>query len=161
VTFLGVGLISSTHAYCRYLQIGVPLTTVRRHGDHAAISSRVVNNTRPHHVPGKDDTLQGINGGSGPPREMLDPCIYGPDLQTGSRTSAGTDRTPGAGPGPLCVGSGPLSAGSQDSGTKNTWTLLKTRRGSGADTCSGHAVYASTPRSGGDSMLPCGPLPVT
>jgi hypothetical protein len=37
---------------------------------------------------------------------VSDPCIYGPDLRAGSRTSAGTDRTPRTGPGPLCVGSG-------------------------------------------------------
>jgi hypothetical protein len=73
----------------------------------------------------------------------------------------GTNRTPGMGPGPLCVGSRPLTAGSPDSGTKSTRTLIKTRRGSGADTCPDHAVYASAPHSGGDLMLPHGPLPVT
>jgi hypothetical protein len=71
-----------------------------------------------------------------------------------------TNRTPGTGPGPLYVGFGPLTAGSRDSGTKNTRTLIKTKRGSGADTCSDHVVYASAPRSGGDPMLPRGPLPV-
>jgi hypothetical protein len=73
----------------------------------------------------------------------------------------GTNRTPRTGPGPLCVGSGPLTAGSRDSGTQNTQALVKAKRGSGADTCPDHIVYASAPRSGGDPMLPRGPLPVT
>jgi hypothetical protein len=76
------------------------------------------------HVAREDDILQGINSRSGPPWEVS-------DLWVRSRTSTGTNRTPGMGPGPLCVGSGPLTAESQDSGTKNTWTLIKTRRGSG------------------------------
>jgi hypothetical protein len=63
------------------------------------------------------------------------PYIYGPDLRVRSSTSTGTNRTPWMGPRPLCVGSGPLTAGSWDSGTKSTRTLIKTRRGSGADTC--------------------------
>jgi hypothetical protein len=109
----------------------------------------------------EDNILQGINGGTGPHGKVSDPCIYGPDLEAGSRTSVGTDWTPGTGPGPLCVGSEPLSVGSQDSGTKSTRTLVKARRGSGADTCPDHTVYASAPRSGGDPMLPRGPLPVT
>jgi hypothetical protein len=62
---------------------------------------------------------------------------------------------------PLRVGSGPLTAGSRDSETKNTQALIKARRGSGADTCPDHTVYASAPRSGGDPMLPRGLLPVT
>jgi hypothetical protein len=41
----------------------------------------------------------------------------------------GVNRTPGMGPGPLCVGSGPLTVGSQDSGMKNTQALIKARRG--------------------------------
>jgi hypothetical protein len=79
----------------------------------------------------------------------------------GSRTSAGADRTPGTGPGPFCVGSGPLLAGSRDSGTKNTQSLIKARRGSGAATYPDHTEYAPAPRSGGDPMLPRGRLPVT
>jgi hypothetical protein len=39
--------------------------------------------------------------------------------------------------------------------------LIKVRRGSEADTCPDLIVYASTPRLGGDSMLPRGLLPVT
>jgi hypothetical protein len=62
------------------------------------------------------------------------------------RASTGTTRTPGTGPGPLCVGSGPLTAGFRDSATKNTQALIKARRGSGANTCPDHAVYASAPR---------------
>jgi hypothetical protein len=77
------------------------------------------------------------------------------------KASTGTSRTPGMGPGPLCVGSGPLTAGSRNSEIKSTRALIKTRRGSRADTCPGHAVYASAPRSGGDPMLPRGLLPVT
>jgi hypothetical protein len=109
----------------------------------------------------EDDILQGIVCRSGPPWKVSDPCIYGLDLRVKSRTPAGTNRTPGMGPGPLCVGSRPLTVGSQNSRTKSTQTLINTRRGSGADTCPDHAVYASVPRSGGDPMLPCGPLPVT
>jgi hypothetical protein len=104
---------------------------------------------------------QGINSGSGPHGKVLDPCIYGLGLRVKSGTSTGTHRTPGMGPGPLCVGSGPLPTGSRDSGTKSTRTLFKTRRGSGANTCPDHAVYASAPCSGGVPMLPRGPLPVT
>jgi hypothetical protein len=33
------------HRHCRYPETGVPLTTVRRHGTHATISSRMVNST--------------------------------------------------------------------------------------------------------------------
>jgi hypothetical protein len=91
-----------------------------------------------------------------PHGKVLDPCIYGPDLRAGFKTSAGTDRTPRTGPGPLCVGFGPLSAGSRDSGTKNTQALIKARRGSEADTCPDHTKYAPAPRSGGDPMLPRG-----
>jgi hypothetical protein len=59
------------------------------------------------------------------------------------------------------VGSGPLTAGFRDSGTKNTQALIKARRGSGADTCPDLIAYASAPRSGGDPMLPRGQLRVT
>jgi hypothetical protein len=77
------------------------------------------------------------------------------------RTSAGTSRTPRMGSGPLYEGSGPLSAGSRDSRTKNTQALIKARRGSGANTRPDHTVYDSAPRSGGVPMLPRGLLPVT
>jgi hypothetical protein len=125
---------------CRYPKTGVPLTTVRRHGAHATISTHVVNNTRPHHVDGSGAATwpeklirsKVSMVGPDPHGKMPDPCIYGPDLRAGSRTSAGTDRTPGMGPGPLCVGSGQLSAGPRDSGTKNTQALIKATRGSGA-----------------------------
>jgi hypothetical protein len=59
------------------------------------------------------------------------------------------------------VGSGPLTVGSRDSGTKNTQALIKAKQGSGADTCPDYTAYASAPRSGGDPMLPRGLLPVT
>lgn len=60
------------------------------------------------------------------------------------------------GSGPLYVGSGPLTAGSRDSGTENTQALIKARRGSRADTCLYLIVYASAPRPGGAQMLPRG-----
>jgi hypothetical protein len=63
--------------------------------------------------------------------------------------------------GPLYLGFGPLTIGSRDTGTKSTRTLIKTGRGFGANTCPDHTTYASAPRSGGDPMLPRGPLPVT
>jgi hypothetical protein len=109
----------------------------------------------------EDDIFQGINSRSGPTWEGPDPYIYGPDLRVGSRTSTSTNRTPGIGLGPLSVGSRRLTAESQDSMTKNTLTLIKARRGSGADTRPDRTVYASAPRSGGDPMLLRGPLPVT
>jgi hypothetical protein len=93
--------------------------------------------------------------------KVSDPCIYIPDLRVRSRTSTGANRTPRMGYGPQCVGSGPLTAGSRDSETKNTQALIKVRRGSGADTCPDLIVYASTPRLGGDPMLPRGLPPVT
>jgi hypothetical protein len=155
--------------HCRYPETGVPLTTVRRRGAHAAIFSHVVNSDRPHHVessraatwPEKTISSKVSIVGPDPHGNVPDPCIYRPDLRVRSRTSTGANRTPGTGPGPLCVGSGPLTVGSRDSGTKNTQALIKTRRRSGADTCPDHTVYASAPRSGGDPMLPRGLLPVT
>jgi hypothetical protein len=65
------------------------------------------------------------------------------------------------GSGPLCVGFGPLTAGSRDSGTESTQALIKARRGSGADTYPDLIVYACAPRLGGDPMLPRGLLHVT
>jgi hypothetical protein len=84
---------------------------------------------------------------TGPPGKVQDPRRRKPDPWDGSRT-------------PL-RGSGPLTARSRDSGTKNIQALIKARRGSGADTCPDHTVYASAPRSGGDPMLPRGLLPMT
>jgi hypothetical protein len=116
------------HDCCRYPEIGVPLTTVCRHGAHASISSRVVNSARPHHVDGSGAATclekmiySKVSAASPDPHgKVPDPCIYKPDPQVRSRTSTGADRTPGMGSGPLCVGSGPLTAGSRDFGTKNT-----------------------------------------
>jgi hypothetical protein len=65
------------------------------------------------------------------------------------------------GSGPLCVGSGPLTAGSRDSGTENTQSLIKARRGSGADTCPDLTVFAYAPRSGEAPMLQRTMVPVT
>jgi hypothetical protein len=72
----------------------------------------VVNSTRPHHVDGSgaatwsDKMIHSKVSTVGPdPHEKAsDPCIYVPDLREGSMTSAGTDRTPGMGPRPLCGG---------------------------------------------------------
>jgi hypothetical protein len=107
-------------------------------------------------IPSKVSTV-----GPDPYGKVSDPSISGPDLRAGSRISAGTDRTPGTGPGPLCVGFGPPSAGSWDFGAENTQALIKARRGSGADTCPGHTMYTSAPRSGGGPMLLRGISPVT
>jgi hypothetical protein len=52
------------------------------------------------------------------------------------------------------MGSGPLTAGSRDSGTENAQALIKARRRSGADTCPDLIVYASVPRPGRAPMLP-------
>jgi hypothetical protein len=92
------------------------------------ISSRVVNSTRPHHVDGSraatwpEKTIYSkvSTVGPYPHGKVPDPCIYRPDLRARSMTSTGANRTPGTGPGPPCVGSGPLTAGSRDSETKNT-----------------------------------------
>jgi hypothetical protein len=135
----------------------------------AAISSRVVNSTRSPHVDGSGAATWPVKTiyskvstvGPDPQGKVPDPCMYGPDLRVRSRTSTGANRTPGTGPGPHCVGFGPLTAGSRHSGTKNTQALIKARRGSGAGTCPDHTVYSSAPRSGGDPMLPHGLLPVT
>jgi hypothetical protein len=66
----------------------------------------------------EDNILQSINNGSGPPLESIGP-LY---IRTGPPGKVldphGHERTPGMGPGPPCVGSGPLSAGSRDSGGK-------------------------------------------
>jgi hypothetical protein len=58
--------------------------------------------------------------GPDPHAEVPDPCIYRPGLRVRSRTPTGTNRTPEMGYGPLYVGSGPLTAGSEDSRTENT-----------------------------------------
>jgi hypothetical protein len=88
----------------------------------------MVNSTRPHHVDGSGAatwpkkmihskvSMMGLD----PHGKVSDPCIYEPDLQAGSRTSMGSDGTPETGLRPPCMGSEPLSAGSRDSGTKNT-----------------------------------------
>jgi hypothetical protein len=112
---------------CRYPKTGVPLTAVRRHGARAAISSRAVNCARPNHVDGSG--IATWPGKTDPHGKVSDPCIRVPDHRAGSRTLADTDRTPRTGPGPLCVRSGPPSAGSRDPGTKNTQALIKARWG--------------------------------
>jgi hypothetical protein len=104
----------------------------------------------------EDDILQGINSGSGPQWESIGP-LYERTRPPGKvQNLHGRARTPGTVPGPPCTGSEPLTTGSRGSGTKSTRALIKAKRGSGADTCPDHTAYASTPRLGGDLMLPRG-----
>jgi hypothetical protein len=129
----------------------------------------MVNSTRPHHVdssgaatwPEKMIYSKVSIVGLDPHEKVSDPCIYRPDLRVRSKTSTSANQTPRMGSGPLYVGSKPLTAGSRESGTKNTQALIKARRGSGADTCPNHTMYASAPRSGGAPMLPRGTIHVT
>jgi hypothetical protein len=58
--------------------------------------------------------------GPDPHGKVSDPCIYRPGLRVRSRTPTDTNRTPRMGSGSLYVGSGPLTAGSRDSGTEST-----------------------------------------
>jgi hypothetical protein len=161
---------------------GVPVTTVWMCCAHAAILSHVANNTWPHHEdgsraatwPGKTISYKVSTVAPDPYGKVSDPCISVPDLRAGSRTSVGTDRTPGTGPGPLCVGSGPPSAGSRDSGTKNTQALIKAKRGpeptrvgiipctlplpAQAETRCNHVAYCSWRKpAGGACRKPSGP----
>jgi hypothetical protein len=99
--------------------------------------------------------------GPDPHGKVSDPWIHSPNLWAGSRTSTSTDWTPETGPEPPCVGPRSLTTRSRDSRRRSTRTLIKARRGSGADTCTDHIAYASAPHSGGDPMLPHGQLPVT
>jgi hypothetical protein len=108
-----------------------------------------------------DNILQGVNSGSGPPRESAGPLDtqtgppgevqdlhrYKPDPWDGSQTPQ--------------EGSGLLTVGSRDPKAKNTQALIKARRGSDANTCPDHTSCAPTPRLGRDPMLPRGLLPVT
>jgi hypothetical protein len=73
----------------------------------------------------EDDILQGINSESGPPWEGVGPLYIQTGPRVRSKISTGANRTPRTGPGPPCVGSEPLTVGSQDSGTKNTQALIK------------------------------------
>jgi hypothetical protein len=105
--------------------------------------------------------LLGINSGSGLPWESVGP-LY---IQTGPQGKVqdlhGCESDPWDGSRtPLC---GVRATHSRVLGfwDKNTQALIKARRGSRADTCPDHTVYASAPRSGGDPMLPRGLLPVT
>jgi hypothetical protein len=79
---------------CRYPEIGVPLTTVRRHGDRTTISSCAVNSTRPHHVDGS-----GVATWAGKTISSKVSTV-GPDPMGKCRTPAYPDRTSGQGPGP-------------------------------------------------------------
>jgi hypothetical protein len=90
------------------------------------------NSTRPHHVDGSGAATwpekmiysKVSKVSPNPHGKVSDPCIYRPGLRVRSRTSTGANRTPR-----LCVGSGPLTAGSQDFGTENTQALIRARRG--------------------------------
>jgi hypothetical protein len=104
---------------------------------------------------------QTVNNGSEPPRESVGPLDTQPGPPGKVQDLRGYKPDPGTGPGPLCVGSGSLTTKSRNSRRRSTRTLIKVRRGSGADTCPDHIAYASAPRSGGDPMLPRGQLPVT
>jgi hypothetical protein len=115
----------------------------------------------------------------GPPRGQE--RQYTPWCQQWAQTPTGKCRTPGytartsgqgpgpprvqtgppTGPGPPCEGPRSLKTRSRDSKRRSTWTLIKARRGSRADTCPDHIAYASAPRSGGDLMPPRGQLTVT
>jgi hypothetical protein len=122
----------------------------------------VVDSVRPHHVDGSgaatwpEKTIYSkvSTVGPDPHGKVQDPCKYRLGLRVRYMTSTGANRTPGTGPGPPLCGVRATYRRVLDSGTKNTWALIKARRGSGADTCPDHTVYASAPRSGGDPMLP-------
>jgi hypothetical protein len=95
----------------------------------------VVNSTRLYHVDGfgaatwPEKTIYSkvSTMGPDPHGKVSDPCIYRLDLWVRSGTSTGANQTPRMGSGPLYVGSGSLTAGSRDSGTKNTQALIKSR----------------------------------
>jgi hypothetical protein len=133
------------------------------------VSSRMANNTRPHHA-------DGSRAAAWPKKMIHSKVSAGVRNPIGKcQTPAYTDQSFGQGPGPPRVltgppgrvldlsvwGSGLPSAGSRDSGTKNTHALIKARRGSEANTCPGHTAYASAPHSGGAPMLPRGTLLMT
>jgi hypothetical protein len=126
-----------------------------------AISSRMVNSTRPHHVEGSgvapwpEKTIYSKMStvGPNPHGKVPDPCTCRPDHRERTRTPTDATWTPGMGPGPLCVGSGSPTAGSRDSMIENTQALLKVRQGSSVDTCLGpvwcgpiRIRYCSPPR---------------
>jgi hypothetical protein len=87
--------------------------------------------------------------------KMSDPCIYRPGLQVRSRTSTGTNRTTRMGSRPLCVGSGPLTAGSWGSGTENTQALIKGLVGVRSRHVSGpyRIRFCSPPRQRPDAVV--------
>jgi hypothetical protein len=89
------------YCICRYPETGVPLTTVWRHGARVAISSRVGNNARPHHVDGSRATTW--------PEKTISSKVstVDPDPMGKCQTPAYMDRTSGQGPGPPRVQTGP------------------------------------------------------
>jgi hypothetical protein len=103
---------------------------------------------RSRHVSREGGVLQSINSESGPQRESAEPLVYSSDPQGWSRTPEYTVRAPRLVPDlhvckldpwngsrPPRLGSGPPAEGSQGPRTGHTWTLNRTRAGSGADTC--------------------------
>jgi hypothetical protein len=75
--------------HCRCPKTRVPLTTVIRRGTHTAVSSRVVNSTRPHHMDG--------SGAAAWPEKTIYSKVstVGPDPMGKCRTLVYTDRTSG------------------------------------------------------------------
>jgi hypothetical protein len=112
----------SVHSVCRYPESGVPLTTVLRHGARAVISSRAVDNTRPHHVDGsrghhvtrKDDISQDAISWTGPPRGSAGPLYTQPGPPNTVRDSQVACGVPWMGSGSLQVRSGSPITRSQD-----------------------------------------------
>jgi hypothetical protein len=127
-----------------------------------------VNSTRPLHVgdsgaatwPKEMIYSKVATVGSNPHGKVLDPWMHSPDLRARFKTSAGTNQTPGTGPGPLRRGPG-YSSGVPGFQGKEYPGFNQGQAGSGADTCPDHTTSAPTPCSGGDPMLPRGLLPVT
>jgi hypothetical protein len=109
------------------LKQGTPYYSMKARS-HAAISSRVANSARPHHAygsgaatwPEKPISSKISAVGPDPHGKVSKPYTYGPDLWVRSKNLHGRARTPGTGLGPPCAGSGPLTARSRDTGTKNT-----------------------------------------
>jgi hypothetical protein len=143
-----------------YPETGVPLITAWRRGAHAAISSRVVNSTRPHHVDGSRVAIwpekmiysKMLIVGPDPHGKVSDPYACRPDHRERTRTPTGVTWTPGTCPRTLwqriprpCSRSG--------------WGPVPTRVQAqpGADL----SAYATAPCLGGDPMLPRGLLCVT
>jgi hypothetical protein len=113
------------------------------------------------HVAGEGDVLQGIDNESGPHGRVLDPWIYGPNLQVGPGPLRVRTESPRMGSGP------PLPYGVRIAHSGVPRPYLRPRRGSRADTCPDLlwcapdlSAYTFAPRSGEAPMLPRGILRV-